>query len=113
MTSEERPVIVEVVVFALAEAGTSALDRAFVEASPLLSRASGYISHEFGRCIEDENSYALIVRWRTLEDHTETFRNSPEYASWRSLLVPHIKSDTWMRHFEVKQPADRSTPVSS
>jgi heme-degrading monooxygenase HmoA len=36
--------------------------------------------------MEAENKYLLIVRWQTLQDHTEGFRNSNEYQEWKKLL---------------------------
>lgn len=47
---------------------------------------SGYISHELQRCLEVDGRYVLLVRWRTLEDHTEHFRKSAEYQEWKRLL---------------------------
>ncbi len=58
----------------------------FQRAGLLISSMKGYISHELQKCIEVENRYILLVNWDTLEDHTEGFRNSPEYQQWRKLL---------------------------
>ena len=30
----------------------------------------GYISHELRKCMENENQYILLVKWKSLEDHT-------------------------------------------
>ncbi len=46
----------------------------------------GYIGHELQKCIEKENKYILIVRWNTIEDHTEGFRKSEAYKEWKRLL---------------------------
>lgn len=59
---------------------------AFSEAQSIISSMPGYVSHELRRCIENENRFALLVHWERLEDHTEGFRNSPEYQEWKALL---------------------------
>jgi heme-degrading monooxygenase HmoA len=46
----------------------------------------GYIQHELQKCMEEENKYLLIVRWKSLEDHTIGFRQSKEYKEWKSRL---------------------------
>ncbi|GIP31661.1 antibiotic biosynthesis monooxygenase [Paenibacillus sp. J2TS4] len=58
----------------------------FKRASSLISKMKGYIHHELHKCIEEENKYILLVRWETLEDHTEGFRGSQEYLEWKALL---------------------------
>jgi heme-degrading monooxygenase HmoA len=51
-------------------------EAAFAKAAPIISASRGYLSHELKRCIENPNRYLLLVRWRTLEDHTVGFRQS-------------------------------------
>ena len=46
----------------------------------------GYIEHELLKCLEADNKYVLMVRWQTLEDHTEGFRKSDDYKEWKNLL---------------------------
>ena len=55
-------------------------------AAPLIAASPGYLGHEISRCIEQQNRYLLLVRWRDLEDHTVGFRSSERYQQWRSLL---------------------------
>lgn len=52
---------------------TQEFERAFAEASASISSAPGYHSHELRRCIETPERYVLLVRWETLENHTEHF----------------------------------------
>ena len=66
--------------------GTADFESAFVEASAIIAAARGYVSHELQRCIETPNRYVLLVRWHTLEDHTQGFRGSEAYQEWRRLL---------------------------
>jgi heme-degrading monooxygenase HmoA len=34
------------------------------------------------RCVEQPDTYLLLVEWRRLEDHIEGFRGSPQYQEW-------------------------------
>ncbi|MGH0035765.1 MAG: antibiotic biosynthesis monooxygenase family protein [Myxococcota bacterium] len=61
-------------------------ESAFDEARSILAAARGYRRHELRRCEETAARYLLLVWWDSLEDHTEGFRGSPDYARWSALL---------------------------
>jgi heme-degrading monooxygenase HmoA len=61
-------------------------EAAFKVASKIISASPGYLSHELRRCLEAKGKYILLVRWRTLEDHTVGFRGSGSYQDWKRLL---------------------------
>ena len=61
-------------------------EQAFAQARSIISGMPGHIFHELHRCIEINNKYLLLVRWRRLEDHTVGFRNSAEYQEWKRFL---------------------------
>jgi heme-degrading monooxygenase HmoA len=44
--------------------------------------------------------YLLLVRWGALEDHTESFRQSENYALWRELLHHFYSPFPVVEHFE-------------
>ncbi|MBP1990565.1 antibiotic biosynthesis monooxygenase family protein [Paenibacillus eucommiae] len=58
----------------------------FRQASKLLIKMKGYISHELKKCVEEENKYLLLVKWQSITDHLVGFRNAPEYQEWKALL---------------------------
>lgn len=74
-------------------------ERVFPTAVRLIVASPGYVAHELHRCIETPNRYALLVRWRTLEDHTEGFRGSPAFAQWRAQLAPFLAGPPVVEHF--------------
>ena len=61
-------------------------EAAFAQAQRILGASPGYLSHELMRCVEKPGRYLLLVRWRTLEDHTSGFRQSAAYQDWKKLL---------------------------
>lgn len=87
---------------------TAAFERAFAEASAIIAAMPGYLGHELQRCIERDHRYVLLVRWRTLEDHTEGFRGSPQYQQWRALLHHFYDPFPVVEHFHRVWPDDQS-----
>jgi heme-degrading monooxygenase HmoA len=71
----------------------------FPSAIGLLAASPGYLSHELHRSVETPNRYALLVRWRTLEDHTVGFRGSPAFGEWRAQLAPFLAAPPVVEHF--------------
>ncbi len=61
-------------------------EEAFDRARSLIASMPGFRSLRLERCVESASRYLLLVEWDTLEDHTEGFRRSAEYQTWRSEL---------------------------
>ena len=78
--------ILEIAMLDVIPGQEEAFVRAFARAQEIISSMPGYLGYELQRCIETPNRYALLVRWQTLEHHTEGFRNSPQYQEWKALL---------------------------
>lgn len=79
---------------------TRQFEAAFSEAQRIISASPGYLSHELRRCIEKPNRYLLLVRWRTLRDHTEGFRKSAPYQEWKRLLHHFYDPFPVVEHYE-------------
>ncbi len=58
-------------------------EAAFASASANISGSPGCRAVRLRRCIETPARYLLLVEWERLEDHTETFRQSPSFQRWR------------------------------
>tara|TARA_B110000858_G_scaffold66259_1_gene76844 strand:- start:3206 stop:3502 length:297 start_codon:yes stop_codon:yes gene_type:complete len=74
-------------------------EKTFAEAQKIIQVMHGYISHELQHCIEQESRYLLLVKWESLEDHTEGFRGSAEYQQWRDLLHHFYDPFPAVEHF--------------
>ena len=83
---------------------TKQFEAAFSHAQRIIAASPGYISHELQRCIEKSNRYLLLVRWRTLEDHTEGFRKSAPYQEWKRLLHHFYDPFPVVEHYEPVVP---------
>ena len=52
------------------------------------------------RCIERPSRFLLLVEWERLEDHTEGFRGSTQYARWRELLHHFYEPFPTVEHYD-------------
>jgi len=75
-------------------------ESAFRQASAIIASMPGYLSHELHCCLEVDHRYLLLVRWRTLTDHTIGFRESPEYQTWKALLHHFYEPFPEVEHYE-------------
>ncbi len=78
--------ITEIAVLNIKKNESNLFETAFGEAQKIISSMNGYIKHELLKCLDAEDKYMLIVRWRNIEDHTKGFRKSNEYNEWKNLL---------------------------
>jgi len=93
-------VILEVAVLDVKPGQETAFENDFARAQAIISSMKGYLSHELQRCVENPSRYILLVRWQTLEDHTEGFRGSAEYQEWRALLHHYYDPFPVVEHYE-------------
>ena len=92
--------ILEVALLDVLPDRTHEFEKAFAEASKIISSVPCYLSHELQRCIETPGPYVLLVRWNTLEDHTEGFRGSEAYVEWKRLLHHFYDPFPTVQYFE-------------
>lgn len=79
---------------------TTEFKKAFTEAQQLICKIPGYLEHELRQCLEKENRYVLLVKWKTLEDHTIGFRQSAEYQEWKRLLHHFYNPFPTVEHYQ-------------
>jgi len=87
----------------------AAFEIAFAEARHLIAGMPGFRHLTLSRSIETPSSYLLLVAWDTLENHTEGFRNSPEYEQWRALLHNFYDPFPKVEHFTTTTTANPPT----
>jgi len=97
--------IVEIAMLPVRRGEEEAFEAAFAEAAPIIASMAGYLGHELLRCVEAPHRYALLVRWRTLEDHTVGFRQAPAYQEWRRRLHHFYEPAPVVEHFAPVSPA--------
>lgn len=91
--------VLEVAVLNIRSGHSAQFEEAFCQAQQIISSMPGYLSHELQRCMETADKYILLVRWQTLEDHTEGFRKSQGYQEWRRLLHHFYEPFPTVEHY--------------
>lgn len=92
--------ILEVAILDVIQGKEDNFEIAFQKAQEILASMNGYISHELQKCIEKNNRYILLVKWETLEDHTEGFRQSDKYTEWKTILHHFYDPFPTVEHYQ-------------
>jgi heme-degrading monooxygenase HmoA len=74
--------------------------RAFAKVVPLLNRAKGYRGHLLAQGIEAPHLFTLIVRWQSLEDHTQGFEASEDHQMFMLGLQDYFSEEPRVHHIE-------------
>jgi len=69
------------------------------KAVDVFRRAQNCLGLVLSRCVEDPSEFDVVIRWKTLEDHTVGFRGSPLFAEWRALVGPHFAEPPSVKHY--------------
>lgn len=80
--------IIEHVLLQVRAGREAEFERAMVSARPLIAASPGFLGIEVRPAVEQSGSYLLLVRWESVADHRDGFRQSPRYQQWRALLHP-------------------------
>ncbi|HRO10226.1 antibiotic biosynthesis monooxygenase [Amaricoccus sp.] len=73
-------------------------EAAVARARPLFLGAEGCHGMALHRVVETPEVYRLVVKWRTVEDHMETFRGSEAFQAWRALVGPFFAGPPKVTH---------------
>lgn len=92
--------IVEHALLNVTEGNSELFEKSFEKAQSIISGMSGYISHQLLKCTEKDNTYLLLVNWRTKADHEIGFRKSKEYLEWKALLHHFYKPFPTVMYFQ-------------
>ena len=82
----------------------------FRRAESIISKSPGYLGHTLLRGIEKPSQYLLLVKWRSLEDHTRGFRESPNYQDWKELLHHYYEPFPTVEHFDLADKVGAARP---
>ena len=94
--------ILELATIDIVQGTNIAFEQNLEKAQSVISKAAGYISHQFQKCVEQDNRYILLIHWASLEDHTKGFRESELFKEWRALIGPFFETPPVVQHYELK-----------
>jgi heme-degrading monooxygenase HmoA len=82
-------------------------EAAFDQARLIIASMPGFISLSLSRSIETPNTYLLLVKWDSVEDHTVGFRGTLQYQQWRELLHRFYDPFPLVEHYELVNSASK------
>jgi heme-degrading monooxygenase HmoA len=102
--------VLELAIIEIKHGTNTAFEQNLEKAQYVISKAEGYISHEFQKCMERDNRYILLIKWTSLEAHigdaanggTEGFRGSELFKEWRGLIGQFFDGPPLVEHYELK-----------
>lgn len=74
-------------------------EAAFARARSLVAEQPGCRTVSLSRSLESPNLYLLLIEWDSVEAHTDGFRMSREYESWKVLLHHFYNPFPVVEHF--------------
>jgi quinol monooxygenase YgiN len=70
----------------------------FAAALPLIRAADGCHDAHLHRSVEHPTHFVLWVRWESIADHLNGFREGPDFEQWRQLTRPYLTEPVFMHH---------------
>lgn len=89
----------EIAQLEITQGDESAFEREAALATHVFAKAQGCMGMELRRSLENPSKYLLFVKWATLEDHIQHFKNDPEgLAAWRSHVSQFYSGPATLEH---------------
>lgn len=76
----------------------AAFEAGVARARPHFLAADGCLGLSLHRLVETPDTYRLIVRWRSIEDHMVGFRGSDGFRAWRAAVSPFFARPPAVTH---------------
>jgi heme-degrading monooxygenase HmoA len=92
--------IYEIAVLSVHKDQIETFKQAFAGVVPLLSRAQGYRGHVLAQGVETPEQFNLIVRWRSLEDHSPGFEASEDHEVFMRGIQEYFSEEPKVYHLE-------------
>lgn len=104
-------VVLEIADFAIQPGQEDGFVAAYRRAAELVAVTPGCRSMRMTRSIETPSRFVLLVEWDDVEAHTEGFRGSDRFPTWREHISPYLAAPPHVEHavdVAAPDPADGS-----
>lgn len=92
-------VVLEIADFDIRPGQEDEFAAAYRTAAALVADTPGCRSMRMTRSIETPSRFVLLVEWDSVEAHTEGFRGSERFGTWRQLISPFFAAAPQVEHF--------------
>jgi heme-degrading monooxygenase HmoA len=79
--------------------GRAAVPRHLRHGRRFIETSKGFHRLELRQGIEVPDSFILAVWWQTLEDHTQTFKQSENFTQWRAAIGHLFAAPPVVHHY--------------
>jgi quinol monooxygenase YgiN len=69
----------------------------------VIRQAEGCLSAHVAASVEEPHEFALLIRWRSLDDHLVTFRNGPLFPAYRQHIAGLFADAPRVRHYPITE----------
>lgn len=90
---------VEYIRYQIPEADREAFTAAYRAAAVPLAASPYCMDYELTESVDEPGAYILRIRWTSVRDHLEGFRQSPEFAAFFAAIKPYVGAIQEMRHY--------------
>lgn len=90
--------VLEIAELTIRSGEEDAFAAAYDRAAHLVGDSPGCVSMRMTRGIESPSRFVLLVEWENLTDHTEGFRGSPSFQSWRDEVGRYFAEPPRVEH---------------
>ena len=94
-----RGVVLEIADFAVLPGREDEFVAAVREGLAYIAATPGFRSARVTRGVESPSRFVLLIEWDSLEAHTVGFRESENFARWRSVVGPFFDGTPRVEHF--------------
>ncbi|MFT5430876.1 MAG: heme-degrading monooxygenase HmoA [Myxococcota bacterium] len=91
--------VIEIAVLPVEPAAEAELAAALASGSSFVKRQPGYRKMSWGRRVEPELAYVLMVEWDDIQDHYN-FRETSDYVEFGTLFRQYLSGTPSVFHFE-------------
>jgi len=92
-------VVLEIADFAVLPGKEDEFAAAVREGLAYIAATPGFRSARLTRGVESPSRFVLLIEWDSLEAHTVGFRESENFARWRSVVGPFFDGAPRVEHF--------------
>lgn len=91
--------VLELAIIHIKKGANTDFEKSLKKAQAVICQSDGYLSHEFQKCVEEDNKYILLIKWKSLEAHNVGFRESELFQTWRGLIGSYFSEPPHVQHY--------------
>jgi quinol monooxygenase YgiN len=92
--------VVEYIRYNIPPERAAEFEQAYADAAKVLDESAECLSYELTRGVEEPEHYILRIEWTSVEDHEQSFRQSPGFQQFFAAIRPFFDQIEEMKHYD-------------